>query len=414
MSALGGPPPHMTDCPEAFVVATTPVQAGIIRRARERVIVVAPALSPGLAAALVDRLPALPPSAITIVIDSDPEVYRLGYGTLEALEAVVAAAERRNVPIRRQRGVRIGLIVGDAETLIFTPTPALVEAGPNTQGAANAIRLNAPPTSVEADLGLQEAPPRVGRDAVQPNDVAAVKEDLAANPPQKFDLARKVRVFNSYIEFVELEIKGTEIARHLVTIPNHLLAVIPKRTRTNLQASCRLVAEADALSGDAIARERRLYTRRYLRVIPGYGTAILRADRDAFDKSVERLHASVRAFGAQVRARLQEQIDRSIAELVRSLLPALARRPPAEWIPFTGDTPDKATVATHLEFELREAFGRAAATIWHMSVTCRFKGVTYELLSDASFIQKAKAAFPGLPVLHSEEVAAQAAKADRP
>lgn len=402
----------MSDVSEGFTVATDGVVCDLVREARERLVLVAPALTPGVADALVSRLDALDRRAVTIVLDSDPEVYRLGYGTLSACESVTAAAQARGIAIRQQPGIRIGLVISDARTLIFTPVPALVEAGPNTHGQANAIRLDTPPRAVEADLGLRDEPARVGSRLMTPDDVEEVKRDLTANPPQKFDLARMVRTFNAYIEFVELEVRGTEVARHLVTIPTHLMAVVPARTRKNLRTSCRVVGEDDAISGDKIARERRLHTRRFLKVIPGYGTAIRRKDRDEFDKAVKRLQASVEAFGEKVQAKLHEQIERSIKELERSLLPALVRRPPEDWIPMTGESPDKDTIKDLLNFELRAAFGTAAEMTRQMSVTCRFKGVTYELLTDPDFVEKARAAFPDLPGLHDEKVAAVASEAE--
>lgn len=400
----------MSDVSEGFTVATDGVVSDLVREARERLVVVAPALPAVVADALLDRIAALDGDAIALVLDSDPEVYRLGYGTLEVTEAVAAAAGAKGIAIRQQPGIRIGLVISDARTLIFTPVPALVEAGPNTHGQANAICLSTPPEAVEADLGLGDAPARVGARLLTPDDLDAVRVDLEANPPQKFDLARIVNTFNAYIEFVELEVRGTEVARHLVTIPSHLMAVVPARTRKNLRTSCRVVAEDDAISGEKVAQERRLHTRRFLKVIPGYGTAIRRKDRDEFDKAVARLKSSVAAFGDKVQAKLQSQIERSINELERSLLPALVKRPPEAWIPVTGELPDKDTIRSLLNFELREAFGTAAEMIRHMSVTCQFKGVTYEMLNDPAFMEKARAAFPDLPELHDENVAAVASQ----
>ena len=39
-------------------------------------------------------------------------------------------------------------------------------------------------------------------------DVQRTVDDLKANPPMKFDLAQKVRVFNAQIEFVDFEVRG--------------------------------------------------------------------------------------------------------------------------------------------------------------------------------------------------------------
>ncbi|MDP2318228.1 MAG: hypothetical protein Q8O42_02660 [Acidobacteriota bacterium] len=398
----------MNGSPESFTVATDERVAQFVRDARTRLVIVAPAIPEAVADAVVDRIGALGPDAVTLILDSDSESYRLGYGTFAAFERVAAAAASSGLAIRRQPGIRIALVVSDMGTLIFTPTARLIEAGPNTSGGANAILLSSAPKSVEEELGLLEGPARLGRSLMGTADVARVRQDLAQNPPQKFDVARKLRVFNAYLEFVELEVKGTEVARHLVTIPSHLMAVIPERTRRNLRTSCRLVGQADQVSAEAISNERRLLTRRYIRVIPGYGAAILRTDREAFDKAVASLQASVAAFAAQVQAKLQDQIDRSIRELEKSLLPALKRRPPEVWGRLAGGPPDEAMIKENLAFELLDAFGTAAKLTGQMSVVCRFKGVTYELLTDPEFIERATKVFPQLPGLHEEHDAAKA------
>ena len=48
------------------------------------------------------------------------------------------------------------------------------------------------------------APASLKLDVTTLEGISFFSQDLEANPPQKFDLARKVRVFNSFIEFVEL------------------------------------------------------------------------------------------------------------------------------------------------------------------------------------------------------------------
>jgi hypothetical protein len=141
-------------------------------------------------------------------------------------------------------------------------------------------------------------------------------------------LARKVRVFNSFIEFVELEVLGTEVSRRSVTIPSHLLAVADARTREQLHATFRLVPAHDKLSGETIDKDRRLLTKRFLHVIPRYGTVVLRRDKEQFEAGVNHLRAAVERFAQAVREEIQRAIDKNREELVKSLPPALSRQPP--------------------------------------------------------------------------------------
>jgi len=405
----------MPDGPEAFTVATDEVLAALVRTASSRLVVVAPAVSFSVASAIAARIQALESGSITLIFDSDPEVYRLGYGTLDAFAEVERAAAMRNVPIRRQPGIRIGLIIANDRTIIFTPTAALVEAGPNTQGAANAICLSAPPRAIESDLGMRDGTqPSVGRSRLTSEDIGAVKRDLEANPPQKFDLARKVRVFNAFFDFVELKVIGADLARRTVALPPHLLAVADKKTRKQIETRFRLLSPEDKLSGKAIAKDRDLVTRRYLHHVANFGSVVLHREKEGFLKEVDALRATVEKFSKEVEARIQQQIDKAVSELVKALLPALAKRPPSEWVPSSGVKPDRDTVKLFLERDLRKAFGSAGAIIQAMDVRCAVKGVTYDMLTDPHFLEAAAKALPELQKRFHKEFDAAKAKAEQP
>lgn len=387
----------------AFTVATDDFVARIIAGAQQRLVVVAPAVSVSVARAICDRCAKLEPHEVTLILDSDPEVYRLGYGQLEGLEVLTHTAERLGVSIRRQPGLRIGVVIADADTLIFVPTPQLVEAGPNTHTGANAIRLSQPLSKVESDIGLgKDTDARIGRDSFRARDMEHVQRDLRSNPPQKFDLARKVTVFNAFIEFVDLHVRGTDVARRTVTLPNHLLAVADENTRQRWRSTFRLLDGEDALSGAGIENDRRLLARRFLRVIPRYGTVVMQRDKGDFQKAVKELEESVEEFGKRVKAGIQGRIDKSINELCSALLPSLSQDPPDEWIPSSGQRPDALTIQRLLEQDLRQAFGTADRWVREMRVSSVFKGVTYELLSDPDFLAAATQAIPELERFHRE------------
>lgn len=387
----------------AFTVATDDLVARTIAGAQKRLVVVAPAVSVRVAREICDRCAKLEPHEVTLILDGDPEVYRLGYGQLEGLEVLAQTAERLGVSIRRQPGLRIGVVIADTDTLIYVPTPQLVEAGPNTHTGANAIRLGQPLSKVEREIGLgKDMDPRIGRDSFKAQDIERVQGDLRSNPPQKFDLARKVTVFNAFIEFVDLHVRGTDVAKQTVTLPNHLLAFADENARQRWRSTFRLLDAEDALSGAEIENDRRLLIRRFLRVIPRYGTVVMQRDKGDFQEALRELENSVEEFGKRVKAGIQGRIDKSINELCGALLPSLTQDPPAEWIPSSGRRPDGPTVQRLLEQDLRRAFGTADQWVRKMRVSSVFKGVTYELLSDPDFLAAATQAIPELERFHRE------------
>ena len=399
---------------QAFTVATNAFICSLVSRARARLVVVAPAVSTQLAEEICKRWQVLPPGAVTVVLDSEPDVYRLGYGDLAGLERLHRVAAELGVTIGRQPGLRIGLVIADGQTLIYTPTAEMIETGPGGHGAANAICLQSTPRTVEMDLGLSLFPATVGREPMSESHKESIKKDLAENPPQKFNIARKVNVFNAFIEFVDLEVEGTKLSKKTVTIPSHLLAVADAKTREQLRTTFRLVPPKGELSGAEIDRDRHLLTRRFLKVIPGHGVVIQRRDKDSFEKGVKNLQAAVQKFARRVEAKIQVRIDKNIAELSKSLLPSLSRRPPKEWIPSSGQRPPKEDVRRFLEEDLKGAFGTAAQLVGEMKVRCVFKGVTYELLKNSEFLQAATKAIPDLKRFHKEFEAAEGVTPDSP
>jgi hypothetical protein len=166
------------------------------------------------------------------------------------------------------------------------------------------------------------------------------------------------------------------------------------------------------LSSDDVERHRRLISRQYLHVIPGYGTVVLRRDKENLIEDLEALRGTVDAFAARVQAGVEQAIEKNRRELVNALLPALKQQPPREWIPPNGVRPDSATIARFLDQDLARAFGTAERLIREMRVQWRFKGVTYELLGDGKFLEAAVKQIPELVRFHEEFDAAPSTRGD--
>jgi hypothetical protein len=398
--------------PQGFVIANDQLVSTIVSAASERLVLVAPALSETVAAALCERLQHLRPDGVTLVLDSDPEVYRLGYGSAAALERLHGAATAAGVIIARQPGVRVGLVIADHRTLLYAPTPAAVDAGLNTAGGGNGVVLDTAPKALERATGLDGGEPQVGRTIMGTETVKDIKADLEENPPQRFDVTRRVRVFNAFIEFVDLSVTGTDLARRTIPIPNHLLAVSDPQTERQLRATFRLVApeEVEMLSPEEVEGQRRFIERTYFHVVPRYGTLILQREKDKLLEDLERLSAAVARFAERVRETVQQALEKNRQELVRALLPALKLRPPQKWQRPAGPPIDEETIERFVDQDLTASFSKAERLIGDMRVDWRFKGVTYEMLQDPQFVEAAVEAIPKLKErLHAEFDAAPAA-----
>jgi len=232
---------------------------------------------------------------------------------------------------------------------------------------------------------------------------------LNANPPVKFDLVRKVRVFNARFEFVEFELHGLSLSRKRVPIASGLMGLAKDlKTQRLLRSSFQLIDENSEVSGDRVTRVKQFIVKKYLINLPGYGTVILRTNKGEFQVAVRALERYIHRFQGRLKKNLQKAIDANRESLISALLPSVAKNPPVRWTRFLGESPPGQEIEQMLRNELTAAFGNSEDLFQDMNVKAVFKGVTYESLSDPEFMRIASQAIPLLESLHDEFDAAKA------
>ena len=404
----------MTQGQRSITAASEDVLCDLIERASDRLVVMSPAVSNAVASAICRKWNQLGSSKVNVVLDLDPEVFRLGYGEFSGLKLLESTAAELGTIIQRQPGVRIGLIISDSTTMIYSPTPALIEAGPSSSDTPNAVVFEGPPPEIVRDLGQGKDGVRsqvVGLDKATASDVQKVEVDLTKNPAQKFDISRTVRVFNANFEFVEFEMTGTHIGRKTIPIPAELMGLArDDQTKHRLNTTFRIVDERDSVSGERLQRAKAWLVKTYLSTLPGYGNVVLRSVKPEFEKKVKQLLRCIELFKRSVAKNLAEAMNRNKHALVDVLFKSVQSNPPQNWrkhlASFSSPNPD--TIRRLLENEIDQACGTPEQLISDMKLKVVFKGVTYELLSDEKFMDTARKALPGLPELHTEYDAARA------
>lgn len=188
-----------------------------IEEATSRVVYVAPGVSTPIASALVACLTSGKVSQIAIVLDADEDACRLGYCDAAALEMLSAAAKKRGVAIRTQAGLRLGLLMSDADVLIWTPTPLMFEA-PRSAAETNGLHLTADTLGdLPSALGVNpECPPdevEIGVAILAPEAIARTIAAIKAAPPAPFDVTRLARVFSTKFQFIETELRGAALTK---------------------------------------------------------------------------------------------------------------------------------------------------------------------------------------------------------
>ena len=72
-------------------------------------------------------------------------MYRLGFGDQAALETIRAASAKSLFDLREQAGVRIGVVISDDTTMVYSPVSKNIEAGSTSMEKPNAIMLSGAP-----------------------------------------------------------------------------------------------------------------------------------------------------------------------------------------------------------------------------------------------------------------------------
>ncbi len=404
-----------------FQMLTDELLVDIIEKARRRVVYMAPGIWLSVAKAVSGYKSQNEGAGLEIILDPDPQIYRLGYGDIEAIRYL----ESERIYLRKCPGVRIGLIIADDEALLFTPTPRLVEEEPTSKSAfaPNSVTVSLEQANqllsaiapkllvdeiIEHNIAVKIPPvvsvpkPEIAIDVFSSKDMEEIESSLDKCPPQQFDLARQVNVYSSYIQFVELSLEGTHLTRHTITIPQELLNLVSdEKDQDRLKASYQLIRSDSALSGKVMNEKVKALRDKYLKSLGSrYGTVMLKQHKNSFINDIEKLQLELNEFKNHIQSKLEEEFEACKNNLISILEPMVKKNPPDE-LKYGINTrePDEVTVRTYLDVKLASIIPKAEHFVKDMIIRYVFKEVTYEMLHEESFIGNLQRAFPyaGLP-----------------
>jgi hypothetical protein len=392
----------------------------MILTATERLVIVAPGLSLEVASALADRIRKdSGPRELSVTLDVDPEVCRLGYGDIESLELLRPALESRARALQVQKGVRIGVLVSDSDILVYSPTPQLIEAGSNSEEKPNALQIAGfGPQEFSLACGandtqLMGAGQEVGLNFADEAMVDETKADLKENPPRKFDLVRLERVFNYRLEFVDFSVEHYKLNTLSVPLSAELLGLAEENLQDRLRNTFRVFKTGLPFEFEvpdpANPNVKLMVTEKVLQdeatklrkdyFIPlgssSYGSLILKREKSEFEAKVERLRALVKAYADCVRMDIAKAIGATRQDLLKALWPRIKAAPPKQWLKRSveGQLSDDA-LGMRLEEEVDKAFDKVEQG-FAPTVVCLFKGVTYQTITSDKHFRSAVEKFFG-------------------
>jgi len=389
------------------------VLCDVIAGARNRLVFIAPGIRPPVAEALAEAMKVVPTTSIHLVLDVDAEVCRLGYGDkdFKGMELLQSAAAERSLTVNHHPGIRIGLLIADDTTLVYSPTPELIETESRQPNKPNAIVLqNALPTQLADACAVGTSglkPVEVGLDKIDNRKVEEVKRDLQDRPPKEFNVARIERVFNSLLQYVELKIENYKLTSRTLSLNAELFGVRDVEVVRRLTNRYRLFSGTDSLTVQiphigkdakpdankpkekfgplSIDRERIGIKKQFVIDAGRFGTLILSRNVPAFEKEIKVLEAKIGEFQKAVQEHIKTRVQQIIDELLEALLERLKAAPPDHWRSrFLDENPTDDDIKRLFGEEV-EAEIKRVKTDFKPKVFVAYKAVTYQTFKDPKF-----------------------------
>ena len=387
--------------------------ASLIRRAKLRVAVAAPGLRLEAAEALAEAIRRLGADNVAIVTDCDEEVFRLGYGDLDAIEALREAGGL----IRQCSGLRLGVLVCDELAWVYGPTALYVQQEVHSDETPNAVELRAADverlllrlspaareqalagqTTEEAREEAERCEIEMGLSVVSESAIRNTHQSLELAPPVPFDVARQVRVFEPYIQYVDISLLGCAIQRHRVEIPKSIQGIgaaedIESRLRTTFDLIEKSSKVSSKLLEDELAEIRKNFTRAMGKP---WGRVLLRSVRPRFDERIAAFRQRLDEHKKQVRKQLTQDLDDSRKRVVDHYLPFVRQNlPDALTGQLITQNPTDDDISEWLDLELRRVFPEPDALLTDMRLEVTFRDVTYETLNEKGFAEALRSFFP--------------------
>ena len=387
--------------------------ADLIRSAERFVCYAGPGVQMAPAQAMAEVACRLGVYTVTVALDFDERVMRMGFGDMEAVKALRSAG----ILVCDAPGLRTALVLVDDEGYLFTPTALYLEAEPEGQQAANAMRLSdnqlrealarlsplsksmavVQARSEEEREHIASLPVEVGTELVTEEQFERVEQSLKEAPPVQFDLARQVRVFNAYLQYVELKLTGAAIQRHRLAIPPNILKLGGgKDLEGRLRTTFDLIEKGGKLSSRKLEDELNEIRKNFTPSLgKDHGRVVLKSAKPHLEKRLGTFRANLEAHQKNVADELQGQLNESRKQIIDYYLQRVMDNPPDALLgQLVRPKPTKEDARLWLDAELRRIFPEGDALIQKMQLDVRYKDVTFETLNRPDFLDLLKAAFP--------------------
>lgn len=384
--------------------------ASLINNARCNVCYAAPGIQMKPAQALVDLVESMGPELIMVFLDVDENVIRMGYGEVEAIEAL----QKAGIRVEHIAGLRNGLIVADGKGFSYTPTALFLEREAESYEALNAMRLTSDQAAeamarlspASKSIALAQADTREKKQAIEnaasettpvpiaKSTLSSIITRLKAAPPVRFDVARQVRVFQPHFQYVELSLTGAAIQRHKLTIPKSIQNIgNQQELEGRLKTTFDLIDKNATVSSKALDKELRDIRENLTRSLgKKHGRIIRKVTLPRLQQRLSELRGKIEAHQKTIEKDLETTLSRSMSMVVDYYLPLVLKDPPDELYGLFGN-PTEEDIRLWLENKLSKAFPTPGELVNNIKLEVNFKDVTFETLNRDDFLESIKLAY---------------------
>lgn len=385
----------------------------LINRAEFSLCYAAPGIQLMPAKALVELSSRIGPELILVYLDVDENVLRMGYGDIES----IALLQQARIQVQHLPGLRNGLIVSDGLGYSYTPTALFLEKEASGNEALNGMRLM--PVQVEESLArlspaskaIAMAQAETSEEKERINSYASekqpklmdetslkeIKQNIQSLPPAKFDVARQVRVFQPHFQYVELSLTGAAIQRHKLKIPKVIQDIgADKELDGRLNTTFDLINKDAGVSSNALDKDLRDIRDKLTKSLgKKHGRIIRKTALPRLEERLFELKKKIESHQQSIQENLDQVLVKSKKLVMDYYLPLVSKNPPDELIGIFGN-PSVEDVTCWLDGELTKEFPTADSLINKIQLDVNYKDVTFSTLNRDDFLDRIKAAYPGV------------------
>jgi hypothetical protein len=328
----------------AFITLNQDVMTELIRKAERYVYYAAPGVYDWVAEALMEVSESLGLANVTVIVDADPFVMQVGYGT----EGGLRRLHSKGIPIRMQKGLRVGILIADDFAAVFAPPALNVDVFP-VAGVPNAVCLSgaeAERLRLAISAGSQEIPdspnpemederpadnvpviPVVGETLLRKSDLVRLHETLLQHPPVSPDLDRQMRVINSTFQVVRIAFHGAKLSQRRLPLQTEELGIDDPELRRRIGASFKLFETDIDLFTRGLQEDLDEIKRQYnLKPMGEVGHLVLSRDRAGLENALRFFQANLERAQQDLEEDIRRELDYSKNRLREFFASKLQRR----------------------------------------------------------------------------------------